>query len=45
MSVMVCNYGNSDRNNSSDGRKEQTYLQDIETVCISNSHYLGFGGP
>ena len=30
---------------SSDIRQEQTCCQDIATVCISNSQYLGFGGP
>ena len=30
---------------SSDSIHEQTCCQDIATVCISNSQYLGFGGP
>ena len=28
-----------------DTRQEQTCCQNIATVCISNSQYLGFGGP
>ena len=36
---------NGDSCDSSDSRQEQTCLQDFTTVCISNRHYLGFGGP
>ena len=30
---------NSDSNNSSDSRQEQTCFQDFVIVCISNRHY------
>ena len=35
----------SDSSDSSDGRQEQTCLQDFATVCINNSKNLGFVGP
>ena len=41
----VCKVCNCKSNESSDSRQEQTSCQDIATVCIRKSKYLGFGGP
>ena len=34
-----------DSSDNSDSKQEQTCLQDFASVCISNRHNLGFGGP
>ena len=34
-----------DSSDSSDSKQEQTCLQDFASVCISDRHNLGFGGP